>query len=121
MASNYVFGQPNDGSLGGNPRYLYALRRTDEGDLYFDRVDQLSNADSIQINTPGDENDNYTDFGSGVDFFEGRDVYHNLVYPNLNFEQMRWDSRNIYYYINEEGEFVARVNQKYIYNTPDNI
>ena len=70
--------------LGGTPRYFYGVRRTDEGDLYFAKVDQLSDLDSVQINNPGDVNDDYIDFALFEDFFEGRDVYHNLVYPNVN-------------------------------------
>ena len=115
MESN-TYGKSIDDRLGTHPRYFYALRRTDDGDLYFARVDQLSD-DSIQINAIGADDDNYPDFESGIDFLEGRDVYHNLVYPNLNYEQMRWDSRNIYYYINDDGELVARVNQKYTYSS----
>jgi hypothetical protein len=34
---------------------------------------------------------------------------------NINWEQYRWDSRNIFYYINSEGEFVVRINQPYDY------
>lgn len=106
--------------LGNEPRYFYALRRTDEGDLYFCRVDQAFGQDTVVINNPAAVSDDYTDFESGVDFFEGRDVNHNLVYPNLNYEQMRWDDRSIYYYLNNEGELVARIGQTYTYNTPDN-
>ena len=29
---------------------------------------------------------------------------------------MRWDEKNIYYYVNEGGELVLRVNTKYTYN-----
>ena len=96
-------------------RYLYALRRTEAGDIFVNRVDQLSNEDSIQLNEPGDAGDNYTDFEVGVDFFEGRDVKHEQVFPNLRYEQYRWDDRNIYYYINDEGELVVRINQRYDY------
>lgn len=113
MESN-IYGKSIDDRLGSQPRYLYALRRTDDGDLYFAKVDQLTD-DSFQINAIGADEDNYADFDYGSDFLEGRDVYHNLVYPNLNYEQMRWDDRNIYYYINDNGELVARVNQKYSY------
>ena len=106
--------------LGGEPRYFYALRRTDEGELYFCRVDQALGQDSAVINNPADGNDDFTDFSSGNDFFEGRDVNHNLVYPNLNYEQMRWDNRSIYYYINSNGELVARIGKAYPYDSPDN-
>lgn len=114
------FGQSIESAMGLNQRFLYSLRRTDQGDLYFNRVDQMSNADSITINAPGDENNDYTGFASGVDFLEGRDVNHNLVYANLNYEQMRWDDRSIYYYMDSAGELVARINQKYPYTGYDN-
>jgi hypothetical protein len=121
MASNtYFFGRSQEEILGNAPRYLYALRRTDEGELFFSRIDQLSKLDSIQINDPADGDDDFTEFEVGVDFFEGRDVFHELVFDNLNYEQYRWDNRSIYYYINENGELVARIGQKYTYPAPGN-
>lgn len=118
--SNYVFGRSQQELIGDAPRYLYALRRTDDGELYFARVDQLGRNDTIQINDPADGADDFTDFEVGVDFFEGRDVTHELVFANLNYEQYRWDNRNIYYYLNEEGELVARIGQKYTYPAANN-
>ena len=29
---------------------------------------------------------------------------------------MRWDDKNIYYYVNSEGEVVLRINTKYEYD-----
>lgn len=104
--------------LGGRPRFFYALRRTDQGDLYLQKVDQLNGTDSVSINVPGDQNNNLLTFDEGVDFFEGRDVYHNLIDPNLNYEQYRWDDISINYYLDPtNGEFVARVNQAYTYSS----
>lgn len=117
MASNYVFGRDPEDLIGDQPRYLYALRRTDEGELYFARVNQLSREDSIQINNDGTSDDNFTDFEVGVDFFEGRDVNHNLVFENLNYEQMRWDDKSLYYYVDSDGQLVVRTNTKYQYPT----
>lgn len=97
-------------------RFFYGLRRTDNGELFVSKADQLKTTDSIMINNPGDPTNNYTDFEEGQDFFEGRDVNHNLVYKNLNYEQFRWDNRNISYYIDDEGELVARINQNYVYD-----
>ena len=37
-------------------RYFYGLRRTDDGELFIAKVDQLSANDSIQINNEGDKN-----------------------------------------------------------------
>lgn len=117
MANNYQFGRSKDELLGDAPRYFYALRRTDEGELYFARVDQLSRTDGIQINKEGTSDGNYPDFEQGVDFFEGRDVQHDLVYENLNYEQMRWDDKNLYYYIDDAGNLVVRTDTKYSYPT----
>lgn len=116
MSNNYSFGRDVEGILGGNPRYFYGLRRTDNGELFLSKVDQTSPTDSVQINVPGDPAENYNDFQVGQDFSEGRDVYHNKVFENLNYEQYRWDDRSVYYYVNDEGELVVRINQKYTYD-----
>ena len=95
--------------------FFYGLRRTDEGELYIAKVDQLKSHDSIQINKEGDPTQNYEDFQQGEDFLEGRDVNHARVYTNLNYEQFRWDNRNISYYIDDSGNLVARINEDYTY------
>ena len=103
----------------GESRYLYALRRDDEGYLYLYITDQLAgNADVFQVNKIGDDpTKDFTDFEFGVDFFDGRLENHEIDpdIVNINWEQFRWDSRNIFYYINDDGEFVVRVNQPYAY------
>ena len=95
---------------GVKDRYFYGLRRTDEGELYIGKVDQLSANDPITINLPGNVDDNYKDFDQGYDFYEGRDLNHSKPFVNLKYEQFRWDDVNLNYYINDEGEFVVRLN-----------
>lgn len=105
----------------GNPRYFYALRRTDEGDLFFAKIDQLKDTSELIINDPGLTENNYEDFSYGTDYFDGRlEEDHSRPYSNLHWDQYRWDNKNIYYYINANGEFVVRVNQQYTYS-PDQI
>jgi hypothetical protein len=103
----------------GESRYFYALRRDDDGYLYLYKTDQLAGAeDVIQVNKIGDDpTKDFTDFEFGVDFFDGRLENHEIdpEIENINWEQFRWDSRNIFYYINEHGEFVVRINQPYAY------
>ena len=101
--------------LGGSPRYFYGLRRTADGTLYFALEDQYNKTDSLTINNPGDPAQNYDNFEVGTDFFEGRDVNHNLVYANLNYEQYRWDNRILYYYIDAAGELVVSMGQVHTY------
>lgn len=113
--SNYIFGRGQQELIGDSPKYIYGLRRTDEGELFFCRVNQLSRDDSFQINNVGDELDNFTEFEVGVDFFEGRDVEHEIVFGNLIYEQYRWDDKDLYYYVDTDGQLVLVVNQKVVY------
>ena len=100
----------------GNPRFFYGLRRLDDGTLFFNKVDQLSSTASIAVNVPGPNNANFENFEYGVDFFDGRlATDHSRPYPNLYFDQYRWDSKNCYYYIDTQGQLVVRVNQSYTY------
>ena len=116
MSANYTGFTPDHIIGAVQDRFFYGLRRTDEGELFIGKADQMKTTDSITINNPGDPTDNYPNFEQGQDFFEGRDVNHNLVYQNLNYEQFRWDDRNISYYVDSDGELVARINQKYTYD-----
>ena len=98
-------------------RYFYGLRRTSSGELFLSKVDQLKNDDSITINKIGDPSENYEDFVQGEDFFEGRDVKHQIIFDNLNYEQFRWDNRSVLYYIDDDGQLVLRINEGYEYPT----
>lgn len=105
----------------GNPRYFLALRRTDEGELFFAKVDQIKDTDEIIINLPGPAADNFTEFEYGVDFFDGRlEVDHSRPYPNFYWDQYRWDERLVFYYLDENGNLVIRINQAYEY-APEQI
>ena len=105
----------------GNPIFFYALKREDDGTLYFAKIDQLKDQDTITINVPGSNADNYEDFEYGVDFFDGRLADdHSRPYPNLYYDQYRWDNKNCYYYLDETGQLVVRINQAYVYS-PEQI
>jgi len=105
----------------GNPRFFYALRRqdngADSGTLYFTKIDQISSTDTITLNVAGSSDNNFESFEYGIDFFDGRlAADHSRPYPNLAFDQYRWDGKNCYYYINANGELVVRINQVYTYS-----
>lgn len=105
----------------GNPRYFLALRRNDLGELYFAKVDQIKDTDEIIINTPGLAENNFTEFEYGTDFFDGRlEVDHSRPYDNLYWDQYRWDERLCFYYMDENGNLVCRINQAYEY-APEQI
>jgi hypothetical protein len=115
--SNYYLGTSPENILGSTPRYFYALRKNENGSLYFVKNDNIKDGQVIDINVSGNLEDNYTDFEVGVDFFEGINVNHEQMFDNLKYSQYRWDNRPIFYYIDEEGQLVARINQGYTYPT----
>jgi len=97
-------------------RFFYGLRRTDEGELFLGKLDQMSATDSLTINNPGISENDYPYFEEGQDFFEGRTNDHERIYSNLNYEQFKWDDRNLYYYVNDDGELVIKTNQAHRYD-----
>ena len=98
-----------------NNRYFYGLRRTEAGELYMVKSDLLRLEDGVQLNRPGNIDENYNNWSRGEDFFEGRDQQHRKTYPNLVYEQYKWDGRNLFYYVNKEGELVLKVNEAHTY------
>ena len=57
----------------------------------------------------------FENISEGIDFFEGRSITHELIYDGLNYEQFKWDTNDLYYYIDEEGQLVVRINSPYYY------
>ena len=115
--SNYFFGSDQQSILGDIPKFFYGLRRTEEGQLYLGKVNQLNPNDVLEINVAGPEEENFDGYEAGIDFYEGRNVKHQLVYDNLKWEQYRWDNRSLLYYVNDNGELIVRINQAYTYPT----
>ena len=115
MPSTYYLGQSPDEALGDSPRYWYALRRNNDGELFLLRSDQLKDKDSIELNTPGEISENFEDFEPAVDYFDGIRADHEIEYNNLVWTQYRWDNRNMLYYIDDEGRLTQRINQGYVY------
>jgi len=97
-------------------RYLYGLRRNDDGEIFFTIVDQLSAGEQeLVINEIGPTEENYPFFEEGIDFLEGILDDHELNYKNLRYPQFKWDDRFLYYYVDNDGRLVIRINQNYIY------
>ena len=115
--SNYYLGRDPVETLGNSPRYWYALRRNDDGELYIVRSDQVIDKEAYELNIPGAPEENFEDFEPGVDYFDGIAADHEVEYENLVFTQYRWDNRNILYYVDNEGRLTQRINQGYTYPT----
>jgi hypothetical protein len=99
----------------GNSRHFYALRRNDDGELFLKKIDQLVDQDGVELNVPGDSGDNFISFEEGIDFYDGIDEDHEPVFKNLVYPQYRWDAKSAYFYVDDQGQFVMRVNQSFTY------
>lgn len=119
MSANYYIGTTPDEALGNSPRFLYLIRRNQDGELFLIRSDQLRDKSAIEINAPGHVTENFVDFEPGFDYFEGIDENHEPEYDNLVWSQYRWDNRSMLYYVDSEGQLSQRINQNY--NYPDGI
>lgn len=117
--SNYYLGREPMDVLGNSPQFFYGIRRNDDGELYFVRSNQLQDGDAVEINIPESTGETFPDFEAGVDYFDGVDVERNIIYAGLKYTQYKWDDRSIFYYVDDAGELVMRINRGYSY--PDGI
>lgn len=107
--------EENFGSL--QNRFFYAIRRNEDGELFLAKVDQAKKGDSVVVFRGEISADTLQNFEDGQAFFEGRDVFHELVYPDtLNYEQYKWDDRSVFYYIDDDGYFTIKVNETHTYD-----
>lgn len=115
VSSPYYLGTTPSEALGESPRYWYALRRNQDGELFFVRSDQITDVDSYELNIPGPPEEDFIEFEVGVDFLEGIDEDHEKPKENMFYPQYKWDNRSLFYYVDDEGMFVVRINRSYSY------
>lgn len=116
----YVGNNPETIINGFIKRYFYGMRRNEDGELFLIRQDQLSGEGTAVINDIGVGGNNFPDFEEGIDFLEGIDEDHNIVYDNLRYQQLKWDGRLLTYYVDPvDGQFIVRISEDYQY--PDGI
>ena len=65
---NYVGASQEQYFMQNGERFFYGLRRTDNGELFMGKVDQLDQDDMVQINKIGDPTNNYPNFEQGQEF-----------------------------------------------------
>jgi len=107
---------PSDINQSFIKRYLYGLRRNEDGELFFISVDQLgTDDDEIIINEIGTGDENYPFFEEGIDFLEGITIDHEIEYPNLRYPQLKWDNRFLSYYIDINGRLSIKINRNHVY------
>lgn len=116
----FVGSSPQDIAQTFARKYLYGLRRNDDGELFLIRVDQLAAGEenSIVINEQGSSDNNFPDFEEGIDFLDGVNEDHEIVYENLRYTQLKWNDRNLLFYIDSNtGQFVQLVSEGHNYES----
>jgi hypothetical protein len=114
----YIGNTPQDILDGLIKRYIYGMRRNNDGELFFIRADQLQSgeANSLVINEIGDAEENFPFFEEGIDYLDGIDAEHNIVYENLRYPQIKWEGRSLLYYIDPtDGQLIVRISEGYDY------
>lgn len=120
--SYYIGNTPQDILDGFIKRYLYGMRRNQDGEVFVIRSDQLQGGpdNAVTINELGDSEENYPFFEEGIDYLDGIDLEHNIVYENLRYPQIKWEGRSLVYFIDPvDGQLVVRISEGYEY--PDGI
>ena len=107
---------PSDINQSFIKRYLYGLRRNEDGELFFISIDQLgTDDDEIVINEIGTGDENYPFFEEGIDYLEGITIDHEIEYPNLRYPQLKWDNRFLSYYVDVNGRLSIKINRNHVY------
>ena len=90
--SHYIGNSPESIIQGFIKQYFYGMRRNDDGELFLVRHDQLSGQGTVTVNDIGIGANNFPDFEEGIDYLEGIDANHDIVYDNLRYPttKMGW-------------------------------
>ena len=118
--SHYIGNNSESVVNGFIKQYFYGLRRNDDGELFLIRQDQLNGQGTVTINDVGIGENNFLDFEEGINYLDGIDANHDIVYENLRYPQIKWDGRLLTYYVDPtDGQFIVRISEDYPY--PDGI
>jgi len=99
-------------------RYFYGMRRNDDGEMFLLKSDQQKGGeDAITINEVGEASGNFPDFEEGINYLDGINETHDIVYKNLRYQQLKWDNRSLLYYVDSDGYLVLKVSEKHTYPT----
>lgn len=128
MSNPYVLGTDMSSYVSSDEqRYLYALRKDEDGTLFIARLDTFNVDDSIELfgsAIPIDFED--VTFPPTVDYHDNRNpTTKELTYDrqDVKYEQWRTDNRMISYYLDADGNFVASIgeNKSLIETVPGKI
>ena len=100
----------------GNDFTIHALRRDDDGMLNYTKIRSIHNETADFHRTDGTP---YLDLSTAVyDYVdETTEEKTHLNHPHDKYQQYRFDSRKVMYFIDSDGYFCIRFNEDYDYST----
>lgn len=107
------------GPAPGQKNFFYGFSRSNDGELTFTKVDFLAGyGQTVVINDlelREDQEAQYDFPGFDQDYFDGRGSNHVLVNQSLKYEQYKFRSEDLYYFVDSDGQLVVRINEEYTY------
>jgi len=125
MTTPYILGKSVEEYNNPSVTYLYALRRTEDGDLYMLKSN-IDSRSTFSIEFFGDDGipTAFSDFEfPGDDYFEGRGTDHELLYDSadVKYEQWKWVDRTQSYYIDNNGYLILNIGEHLPVTSVENI
>lgn len=111
MTTPYVVGKTVDQFKNSTDTYFFALRRSEDGDLYLTKTKLNSPSGTVDL-FPSEVPELFADYDiPGDDYFDGRKEDHTLEYTEeeLKYEQWKWVDGIRSYYIDSDGYFVVSI------------
>jgi hypothetical protein len=102
-----------------NRKYFYKITRNSNQELILTKVDLNSSTETVVVNDPELEIDNvkHAFQGFGTDYVViNTDADHEVIDPPLGVSQYKVRNDDINYFIDGEGNLIARINAKYMYS-----
>jgi hypothetical protein len=101
-----------------NSYWVYALRRDGEGMLYLTKVSSGSTETGVDVGIRSDGTQ-VPEFGDYEDYVLETTAEKSFFnHPQDKYQQFRFDSRNLNYFIDDDGYFVLKVTGIHTYSGP---
>jgi hypothetical protein len=102
-----------------NRKYFYKITRNSNQELILTKIDLNSSTETVVVNNPELETNNvkHAFQGFNTDYVViNTDESHNIIDPPLGVSQYKVRNDDINYFVDNNGNLIARINAKYTYS-----
>lgn len=99
-----------------NRKFFYKITRNSDNDLILTKINTNASTEEIVLNDPSIAGEQHVFQGFGTDYTViNTDANHEVIDDPLGVSQYMIRNDDVNYYIDENGNFIARINKKYNY------